>query len=120
MTYGAMPAFDAALLAGKVALVTGSTAGIGARTAEQLARAGARVILNGRSEESGRAMKVELEALVPGATFDFVAADYNFEADIARLFDYVAGQYGGVDIFIHTCMTEGSGPKPFMETSRAD
>ncbi|MET0378903.1 MAG: SDR family oxidoreductase, partial [Spongiibacteraceae bacterium] len=33
---------------------------------------------------------------------------------------YVAGQYGGVDIFIHTCMTEGSGPKPFMETSRAD
>ncbi|MFB0874078.1 MULTISPECIES: KR domain-containing protein [unclassified Sphingobium] len=46
--------FAADLLAGKVALVTGSTAGMGARTAELLAQAGAaRVFINGRSAEAG-------------------------------------------------------------------
>lgn len=112
--------FDRSLLAGKVALVTGSTAGIGARTAEQLAAAGAAVvILNGRSPESGRAMQAELEAKVPYGRFDFVAADYSRPEDVARLFDHAQQRYGGVDIFIHTCMTEGGGPKPFMETTRA-
>ena len=37
-------------LSGKRALVTGSTAGIGFATAEALAREGARVIVNGRTE----------------------------------------------------------------------
>jgi NAD(P)-dependent dehydrogenase (short-subunit alcohol dehydrogenase family) len=113
--------FKADLLAGRVALVTGSTAGIGARTAEQLARAGAQtVILNGRSEASGLAMKAELEALVPDARFEFVSADYNRPDQVERLFEAVAREHGGVDIFVHTCMTDGSGPKPFMETTRAD
>lgn len=37
---------------GKLALVTGSTAGIGYATCEALAREGARVVVNGRSKES--------------------------------------------------------------------
>jgi NAD(P)-dependent dehydrogenase (short-subunit alcohol dehydrogenase family) len=113
--------FAPTLLHGRVALVTGSTAGIGARTAEQLARAGAAtVILNGRSEASGREMKAELESLVPGANFDFVSADYSRPDDVQRLFEHARSRHGGVDIFVHTCMTDGSGPKPFMETTRAD
>jgi NAD(P)-dependent dehydrogenase (short-subunit alcohol dehydrogenase family) len=117
----APPAFSPTLLAGRVALVTGSTAGIGARTAQQLAAAGAStVILNGRSEESGLAMKAELEGLVPHGRFDFVSADYNQPDQVERLFEYAQRVHSGVDIFIHTCMTEGSGPKPFMETSRRD
>ena len=112
--------FERSLLAGKVALVTGSTAGIGARTAEQLANAGAEVvILNGRSRESGLAMKAELEGLAPGTRFDFVAADYNKPEEVQRLFDHALKTYDGVDIFVHTCMTEGAGPKPFLETDRA-
>ena len=109
------------LLKGRVALVTGSTAGIGARTAEQLARAGAStVILNGRSEESGLAMKAELEGLAPGARFEFMAANYNRPDEVERLFDF-ANSLGGVDIFIHTCMVEGGGGlRPFMESTRKD
>lgn len=113
--------FDRSLLAGRTALVTGSTSGIGARTAEQLARAGAEVvILNGRTEAAGLRMKAELEGLVPGARFDFVPADYNRPDDVARLFDHAEKAHGGIDIFVHTCMSDGSGPKPFMETRRDD
>jgi NAD(P)-dependent dehydrogenase (short-subunit alcohol dehydrogenase family) len=43
-------------LAGKRALVTGSTAGIGAATALSLAREGARVVIHGRDEERARAV----------------------------------------------------------------
>lgn len=111
--------FASDLLTGKVALVTGSTFGIGARTAEQLARAGAElVILNGRSAESGAGRKAELEATVPGGRFEFFAADYTKPDEMERLFAY-AGARGGVDIYVHTCMTEGGGPRPFMETGPA-
>lgn len=113
--------FDSSLLAGKVALVTGSTAGMGARTAEQMARSGAKaVILNGRSEETGMVTKAELEALVPGARFDFVAGNYNRPDDVKRLFDYAQEAHGGVDIFVHTCFPDTpGGPRPFMESDRA-
>ncbi|MBV9994176.1 MAG: SDR family oxidoreductase [Caulobacteraceae bacterium] len=111
--------FAPTLLAGKVALVTGSTSGIGARTAEQLARAGATVIMNGRSEALGRKTKAELEGLVPGGRFDFVSGDYNRPEDVERLFAHVRQAHGGVDIFIHTCMPEGGKVGPFMETTRA-
>ena len=114
------PAFAPTLLKGKVALVTGSTSGIGARTAEQLAAAGATVIMNGRSEELGRTTKAELEARVPGASFDFVAANYNQPDDVERLFAYAQDNHGGVDIFVHTCMAEGGKLGPFMDTSPAN
>ena len=62
-------------LAGKRALITGSTSGIGFATARSLATEGAEIILNGRSR-SGVAAAVErlLEA-VPGARVSGIAAD---------------------------------------------
>lgn len=83
--------FAADLLAGKVALVTGSTAGMGARTAEQLAQAGAaHVFINGRSAEAGAVMLDQLSKASLGCRFEFVAADYNTTQGVNTLFERTA------------------------------
>jgi NAD(P)-dependent dehydrogenase (short-subunit alcohol dehydrogenase family) len=53
-------------LTDKLALVTGSTAGIGYATCEALVREGARVVVNGRSKESVDAAVAQLDAIAPG------------------------------------------------------
>lgn len=62
-------------LKGKTAVVTASTAGIGLAIAEGLARAGARVVVNGRSDKSVESARAQLRAAVPDADVDGVAAD---------------------------------------------
>jgi len=62
-------------LSGKTALVSASTAGIGLATAIGLARAGATVVLNGRSDEAIARARQAVLAAVPGAQVRGVAAD---------------------------------------------
>src|SRR5687768_17419996 len=62
-------------IAGKTALITGSTAGIGLATAVGLAREGVHVILNGRTEERLQRAREQLLQAVPGAKVSIVAAD---------------------------------------------
>lgn len=62
-------------LTGRKAIVTGSTAGIGRAIAEGLARAGAAVVINGRSEERVSAALRELRALLPEADIEGIVAD---------------------------------------------
>lgn len=62
-------------LSGKTAIVTGSTAGIGYAIAKGLARAGARVVVNGRTEAAVDRALGKLISEVPGAQFRGVAAD---------------------------------------------
>ncbi|CAG9258835.1 SDR family NAD(P)-dependent oxidoreductase [Burkholderia cepacia] len=72
-------------LKGKTALVTASTAGIGLAIAEGLARAGARVVVNGRSDASVQSALAHLRAAVPGASLEGVAADLSDAAGVARI-----------------------------------
>ncbi|MET0382512.1 MAG: SDR family oxidoreductase [Burkholderiaceae bacterium] len=72
-------------LKGRKAVVTGSTAGIGRSIAEGLARAGASVVINGRTEERVAKALQELRALVPGAEFGGVVADVSTAAGSAAL-----------------------------------
>src|ERR1700760_907330 len=62
-------------LTGRSAVVTGSTAGIGRAIAEGLARAGASVVINGRSEDRVGAAVAEIKALFPGVEITGVVAD---------------------------------------------
>ncbi|KAF4407500.1 MULTISPECIES: SDR family NAD(P)-dependent oxidoreductase [Streptomyces] len=66
-------------LNGRTALVTGSTQGIGAAIAAGLARAGARVAVNGRSEQRVRDAVARLAREVPGADFVPAVADVSTE-----------------------------------------
>jgi len=62
-------------LEGRKAIVTGSTAGIGRAIAEGLARAGASVVVNGRTQERVDTALREMRALLPQAELHGIAAD---------------------------------------------
>ena len=72
-------------LVGKIVLVTGSTKGIGLKTAELFLKEGAKVWLNGRSEASVAAGKKALLAAVPSGSVSTVVGDVGTEAGLAAV-----------------------------------
>ena len=89
-----------ALLAGKRALVTGGSKGIGAGIALALAREGADVAVNYHRDDAGAAGVVEqIQAL--GHRALAIGADVGQVADCQRLVDEAAAGLGGLDILIN-------------------
>lgn len=86
-------------LAGKRALVTGSSRGIGADTAQYLAEAGASVVINYRNKEA-RAVKLADALRANGTTALTVGADLTDPASVGAMFDTVAEEWGGLDILV--------------------
>ncbi len=95
-------------IAGKVALVTASSRGLGRACAEVLAREGARVVINGRRpEELARAAgEIRQVMAVRGADVHTVSADVTHPEDIARLMKATLAKFGQLDILV----TNGGGP----------
>ncbi|MGE0800498.1 MAG: SDR family NAD(P)-dependent oxidoreductase [Lautropia sp.] len=96
-------------LSGKLALVTGSTRGIGLASAIGLARMGAEVVINGRTAEAVAEATGRLAAAVAGAKVRSVVADLGDAAGCRRLIDAVAE----VDILVNNLGIYE--PKPFFE-----
>jgi 3-oxoacyl-[acyl-carrier protein] reductase len=87
-------------LAGKVAVVTGASKGIGAAIAEQLAAAGAAVVVNYASSKSGADRVVASIEKQEGKAVA-VQADLSKPAEVQRLFAETKKAYGKVDILVN-------------------
>lgn len=85
-------------LAGKVALVTGASRGIGAETAKALARAGAHVILTARTE--GGLVETEDAIHAAGGTATIAPLDLAKGDDIDRLGQAIAGRWEALHILV--------------------
>jgi NADP-dependent 3-hydroxy acid dehydrogenase YdfG len=103
-------------LAGKRAVVTGASSGIGAETARALAAAGASVVLGARRRERLEALATELGAT--GASVVVQAADMRREDDIRRLFEVARAEFGGVDILVNNAGLGLGAPLGSGETER--
>ncbi|MCS4504481.1 3-oxoacyl-[acyl-carrier-protein] reductase FabG [wastewater metagenome] len=100
-------------LTGRIAVVTGSTAGIGFATARGLAGAGASVVVNGRRSESVDAAVARLRDEVPGAEVRGVAADLG----TAEGCDALVAEAPSADILVNNVGIFG--PQDFFETDDA-
>jgi NAD(P)-dependent dehydrogenase (short-subunit alcohol dehydrogenase family) len=87
-----------------VALVTGSTRGIGAATARRFAREGASVVVHGRSEDRGHAVVDEITTAGGEATF--VQADLADPDAIERLIDRAVDEYGRIDVLVNNAAVQ--------------
>lgn len=94
-------------MAGKVAVVTGRTSGIGRAAAVALADAGARVVVGGRREPDGVDLVAQIEAA--GGVARFARADVAVEADVERLVELAATTYGRLDLAFNTAGIELGG-----------
>jgi NAD(P)-dependent dehydrogenase (short-subunit alcohol dehydrogenase family) len=101
-------------IAGKLALVSGSTQGIGYATAKLLLEEGASVIINGRNTET---LERALSALRRHGTVYGFAADLSSAAGAQRLLE-AAREVGAIDILVNN--VGYFEVKPFTEISDAD
>jgi 3-oxoacyl-[acyl-carrier protein] reductase len=87
-------------LDGRVAVVTGSTKGIGRAIAEALLRDGARVAVSARTEAEVSKARADLERAHAGRVLGAIC-DVRREGDVEALFRAVDGQWGGLDILVN-------------------
>jgi NAD(P)-dependent dehydrogenase (short-subunit alcohol dehydrogenase family) len=90
---------------GKVALITGGTAGIGEVTVRHIARLGARTVFVGRDEHDGR--RIEYELRRDGAEVVFLKADLSRPEEARRIVAAAVNSYGRLDYAFNNAGTSG-------------
>ena len=103
-------------LKGKIALVTGSTDGVGRRVARQLAGQGARVLIHGRNADRGKELVEQIRAARGSAIF--LPADFSSLAEVRRLADVVARECDRLDLLINNAGIGSGGSAGKRETSQ--
>lgn len=101
-------------LTGKVALITGSTAGIGFAIARSLAIEGAHVYVNGRTPERVNAAMAAIRSHAAGLKVDGIAADFSDSAGA----EAVIAKLPAIDVLVNNVGIFE--PKPFTEIPDAD
>jgi NAD(P)-dependent dehydrogenase (short-subunit alcohol dehydrogenase family) len=92
-------------LAGKAALVTGGSRGIGRAVAAAYAREGAKVLICGRDEEALRAAIEEIRR--SGGDIHGVAGDVGNQDDVERIVAAISDRYGAVDVLVNNASVLG-------------
>ena len=101
-------------LEGKVALVTGSSRGIGREIAVALAEAGADVVVHGRSEKSADVAAATLERVQAlGRRAVFLPADITSKEQVGKLMEGAGEAFGRLDVLVLNAARA-----PFKETWR--
>jgi enoyl-[acyl-carrier protein] reductase III len=96
-------------LTGRVALITGSSRGIGRACAIRLAQAGADVVVNYVTSQSA-AERVAEEVQSLGARVAVVKADVSEQDDVEAMMEFIDAQFGKLDILISNAATGGFRP----------
>ena len=98
-------------LAGKVAVVTGSTSGIGLGIARALADAGADIVINGLGDPSAiEQVLAELERDHPHSRIAYNGANLMKGAEASRLVERTIADFGHVDILVNNAGIQHVGP----------
>jgi NAD(P)-dependent dehydrogenase (short-subunit alcohol dehydrogenase family) len=83
-------------LEGKVAVITGSTSGIGAGTAEVFIANGAKVVIAGRRQDRGERLARKL-----GDAASFIRADVSVESEVKAMIDHAVERFGRLDCLMN-------------------
>jgi NAD(P)-dependent dehydrogenase (short-subunit alcohol dehydrogenase family) len=106
------------LLAGRVAVVTGASRGIGAAVARALSRAGASVVLAARDE---RALSEVAEKItLAGGRALAVTTDVTEPVSVRRLVEQALGAYGRLDVAVNNAAGGGHRPTPLADVAIED
>ncbi|HZO99554.1 MAG TPA: oxidoreductase [Terriglobia bacterium] len=102
-------------LAGKVALVTGSTLGIGAGIARTFAAHGAAVVIHGLEREQGESVVAALEAM--GRESIYIPGDLRNESECRNLVRQTVHRFGQLDVLVNNA---GIYPRGNLETTTVE
>jgi NAD(P)-dependent dehydrogenase (short-subunit alcohol dehydrogenase family) len=94
-----MSVLDSFSLAGRTAVVTGSTRGLGRAFAHALADAGANIVIVGRDEDAARHVEAEIASL--GAGVEVVLADVTRRHDVERILERTVAAFGRADVLVN-------------------
>jgi NAD(P)-dependent dehydrogenase (short-subunit alcohol dehydrogenase family) len=101
------------MLSGKVAWITGGGSGIGLAGAEELVKAGARVVISGRTEKTNREAEKKLKALGDAEALQLDVADKKAVAATAA---DIEKRHGRIDILVTSAGTNIGGAKRNFKT----
>lgn len=102
-------------LKNKVALVTGSSRGIGAAIARLFAQEGAKVVVHGRDSAALSTVRSDMERA--GGTAIHVVADITKFAEVEEMRRYVEQEFGPIEILVANAGGSFTMPGPLEETS---
>ena len=93
-------------LAGRVAIVTGASRGIGAGIASFLGRQGMKLVLTARSEAAGQSVAAERQKA--GVACLWVTADLSTSEGAKQVFDAALARFGQVDVLVNNAAIQAS------------